>query len=64
MIRAMAVSALFTLIGVPSMAQAPHVLLFAFASPDAAVAWQAVNDVSVACCDEPVGRQTLRPSLF
>ena len=26
------------------MAQAPQVPLFAFASPDAAAAWQAVND--------------------
>jgi monofunctional biosynthetic peptidoglycan transglycosylase len=30
--------------GAPSMAQAPQVPLFAFASPDAAAAWQAVND--------------------
>ena len=44
MIRAMVVSALVALMGVPSMAQAPQVRLFAFASPDAAAAWQAVND--------------------
>jgi monofunctional biosynthetic peptidoglycan transglycosylase len=44
MIRAMVVSALVALMGVPSMAQAPQVPLFAFASPDAAAAWQAVND--------------------
>jgi monofunctional biosynthetic peptidoglycan transglycosylase len=44
MSRALAVSALVVLMGVPSMAQAPQVPLFAFASPDAAAAWQAVND--------------------
>ena len=47
MIRAMGVSALVALMGVSSMAQAPQapqVPLFAFASPDAAAAWQAVND--------------------
>jgi monofunctional biosynthetic peptidoglycan transglycosylase len=40
----MAVSVLVALMGVPSMAQAPQVPLFAFASPDAAAAWQTVND--------------------
>jgi monofunctional biosynthetic peptidoglycan transglycosylase len=44
MTRALVVSALMTLMGVPSMAQPPQVPLFAFASPDAAAAWQAVND--------------------
>ena len=44
MIRAIVVGALIALVGVPSMAQAPQVLLFAFGSPDAAAAWQAVND--------------------
>jgi NADH dehydrogenase [ubiquinone] 1 alpha subcomplex assembly factor 1 len=44
MTRAIAVSALVALLGVQSMAQAPQVPLFAFASPDAAAAWQAVND--------------------
>jgi monofunctional biosynthetic peptidoglycan transglycosylase len=44
MTRAIVVSALIALMGVPSMAQAPQVPLFAFASPDAAAAWQAVND--------------------
>lgn len=44
MIRAMVVSALVALMGVPSMAQVPQVPLFAFASPDAAAAWQTVND--------------------
>jgi NADH dehydrogenase [ubiquinone] 1 alpha subcomplex assembly factor 1 len=44
MIRAMVVSALVALMGVPSMAQAPQLPLFAFASPDAAAGWQAVND--------------------
>jgi monofunctional biosynthetic peptidoglycan transglycosylase len=44
MIRAMAASVLVVFMGVPSMAQAPQVPLFAFASPDAAAAWQAVND--------------------
>jgi monofunctional biosynthetic peptidoglycan transglycosylase len=38
------VSVLVALISVPSMAQSPQVPLFAFASPDAAAAWQAVND--------------------
>jgi monofunctional biosynthetic peptidoglycan transglycosylase len=38
------VSALIALAGVPSAAQAPLVPLFAFASPDTAAAWQAVND--------------------
>ena len=40
----MVVSTLVALMGVPSMAQNPQVTLFAFASPDAAAAWQAVND--------------------
>ena len=44
MIRAMVVSALVALMGVPSMAQAPRVPLFALASPDAAAGWQPVND--------------------
>ena len=44
MIRATVFSALVTLMGVPSMAQGPQFPLFAFASPDAAAAWQAVND--------------------
>jgi len=44
MTRAIVVSVLIALMGVPSMAQAPQVPLFAFASPDAASAWQAVND--------------------
>jgi hypothetical protein len=44
MIRVMVVSALVALTGLPSMAQAPQVPLFAFVSPDAAAAWQAVND--------------------
>lgn len=44
MIRVMVVSALAAMMGVPSMAQAPQVPLFAFASPDAAARWQAVND--------------------
>lgn len=44
MTRALAVSALITLMGAPPMAQAPHVPLFAFTSPDAGAAWQAVND--------------------
>jgi len=42
--QAMVVSALIALMGVPSMAQAPQVPVFAFASPDAAAGWQAVND--------------------
>ena len=36
--------ALVVLMCVPSMAQAPLLPLFAFTSPDAAAAWQAVND--------------------
>jgi len=44
MIRAVVVSALIALMGVTSMAQAPQIPLFAFASPDAAAGWQAVND--------------------
>ena len=44
MTRAIMVSVLVALISVPSMAQSPQVPLFAFASPDAAAAWQAVND--------------------
>jgi monofunctional biosynthetic peptidoglycan transglycosylase len=36
--------ALVVLMGVPSMAQSPLLPLFAFTSPDAAAAWQAVND--------------------
>ena len=40
----MVVSALVALMGVSSMAQAPQVPLFAFASPDVAGGWQAVND--------------------
>ena len=44
MTRGIGASALIALIGVPSMAQAPQVPLFAFTSPDAAAAWQAVND--------------------
>ena len=44
MIRVMVVSALAAMMGVPSMAQAPQVPLFAFASSDAATRWQAVND--------------------
>jgi monofunctional biosynthetic peptidoglycan transglycosylase len=44
MTRAIIVSALIAVLGMPSMAQAPQVLLFAFASPEAAAAWQAVND--------------------
>jgi monofunctional biosynthetic peptidoglycan transglycosylase len=44
MTRAIVVSALLALAGMPSMAQAPQVPLFAFESSDAAAAWQAVND--------------------
>jgi monofunctional biosynthetic peptidoglycan transglycosylase len=44
MVRVMAASVLVALMGVPSMAQAPQVALFAFASPDAAAEWQTVND--------------------
>jgi hypothetical protein len=44
MSRVMVVSAPVALTGVSSMAQAPPVPLFAFASPDAAAGWQAVND--------------------
>jgi monofunctional biosynthetic peptidoglycan transglycosylase len=44
MIRAMVIAALVALVGVPSMAQAPQIPLFVFASPDAAAGWQAVND--------------------
>ena len=44
MTRAIVVSALLALAGMPSMAQAPQVPLFVFESPDAAAAWQAVND--------------------
>ena len=44
MIRVMVVSALAAMMGVSSMAQAPQVPLFAFTSPDAAAAWEAVND--------------------
>jgi monofunctional biosynthetic peptidoglycan transglycosylase len=44
MTRALVVSALITLMGAPPMAQAPLVPLFAFTSPDAGAAWQAVND--------------------
>jgi monofunctional biosynthetic peptidoglycan transglycosylase len=44
MVRVMAASVLVALMGVPSMAQAPQVTLFAFASPDAAAEWQTVND--------------------
>jgi len=40
----MVVSALLALMGVSSMAQSPQVQLFAFASPDTAAGWQAVND--------------------
>jgi monofunctional biosynthetic peptidoglycan transglycosylase len=35
---------MIALMGAPLLAQAPQVPLFAFASPDAAAAWQAVND--------------------
>jgi len=42
--RAVVVSGLVALVGVSLMAQAPQVPLLAFASPDAAAAWQAVND--------------------
>ena len=44
MARALVIPALIALMGAPSMAQAPQVPRFAFASPDAAAAWQAVND--------------------
>jgi len=44
MIRAMVVSALVASMGVPSMAQAPQVPLFASRHPTRAAAWQAVND--------------------
>jgi monofunctional biosynthetic peptidoglycan transglycosylase len=44
MTRALVISALIALMGAPSMARAPQAPLFAFASPDAAAAWQAVND--------------------
>jgi len=44
MTRAIVVSALVALMGVLSLAQAPHIPLFAFASPDTATGWQAVND--------------------
>ena len=44
MIRAMAVSALIGRTVAAPKAQAPQVPLFAFASPDTASAWQAVND--------------------
>ena len=44
MSRAIVVSALIAMTGVPSMAQAPQIPLLAFASPDASAAWQAVND--------------------
>jgi NADH dehydrogenase [ubiquinone] 1 alpha subcomplex assembly factor 1 len=44
MSRVMVVSALVALMIGSSMAQAPQVPLFAFAAPDAAAGWQAVND--------------------
>jgi len=44
MTRTIVVLVVIALIGVPSMAQTPPVPLFAFTSPDAAAAWQAVND--------------------
>jgi monofunctional biosynthetic peptidoglycan transglycosylase len=40
----MVMSALVALMTVPSMAQDPLLPLFAFTSPDAAAAWQTVND--------------------
>jgi monofunctional biosynthetic peptidoglycan transglycosylase len=44
MTRALVLSALIALMGVPSMAQAPQAPLFAFTSSDSAATWQAVND--------------------
>lgn len=44
MTRAIVVYVGIALMGVPSMAQTPQTPLFAFTSPDAAEAWQAVND--------------------
>ena len=42
--RILVVSALVAQMVVPSFAQSPSDALFAFASPDAAAAWQTVND--------------------
>lgn len=42
--RAFLLSFLIAPMGAPSMAQAPQAPLFTFAPPDAAAAWQSVND--------------------
>jgi hypothetical protein len=44
MTRALVVSALLALTGVPSITRAPQIPLFAFESPDPAADWQAVTD--------------------
>ena len=59
--RAAVASVLFAPMGVPSMSQTPQAPLFAFASPDAAAAWQAVSNggfASVRSRPRPLGLQT------
>ncbi len=57
------VSALVALMQVLAMAQAPEVPLFAFASPDAAAEWQAVNDGVMGGVSDGRFRMTDRQTL-
>jgi monofunctional biosynthetic peptidoglycan transglycosylase len=59
----MVVSALIALMGLSSMAQAPQVPLLAFASPDAAAGWQAVNDGVMGGVSDGRFRMTERQTL-
>jgi NADH dehydrogenase [ubiquinone] 1 alpha subcomplex assembly factor 1 len=63
MSRVMVVLALVALMGVSSMAQAQQVPLFAFASPDAAAEWQAVNDGVMGGVSDGRFRMTERQTL-
>lgn len=63
MSRVMLVSALVALMGMSSMAQAPQVPLFEFASPDAAAGWQAVNDGVMGGVSDGRFRMTERQTL-
>ena len=63
MSRVMLVSALVALMGTSSMAQAPQVPLFEFASPDAAAGWQAVNDGVMGGVSDGRFRMTDRQTL-
>jgi NADH dehydrogenase [ubiquinone] 1 alpha subcomplex assembly factor 1 len=61
--RVTVVSALVALMGVLSMAQAPQVPLFAFASPDTAAEWQVVNDGVMGGVSDGRFRMTDRQTL-